>query len=217
MKRFVVIGLGNFGISLAESLSSKGYEVIALDTDSDIVDHAASFVSRAVVGDGTNISLLERLGVKGCDAGVVATGDDITSSILSVLALQDMSVKQIHVKVVSHEHARVMERLGVTEFIFPERESALSLGSRLSSKGIFKHFRLAVGYSLHEVAAPSEWIGKSLRELNLRSDYDVTVVASHDIIKDILVLPPNPDSIISESTALLLAGKDEDLDKISKL
>jgi trk system potassium uptake protein len=77
MKRFIVIGLGNFGMSVSESLHAKGFEVIAIDTDSDLVDQAAGFVSRAVVGDGTNVSLLERLGVKGCDAGVVATGDDI--------------------------------------------------------------------------------------------------------------------------------------------
>ena len=91
------------------------------------------------------------------------------------------------------------------------------MGSRLSTKGIFKHFRLAVGYSLHEMAAPGKWKGKTLRELNLRSDYDVTVVASHDLLADVMVLPPDPDSVLSDSTALLLAGKDEDLDKISQL
>jgi len=217
MKRFVVIGLGNFGMSVAESLHSKGYDVIAVDVDGDLVDSAASFVSRAVVGDGTSLALLERLGVKGCDAGVVATGDDITSSVLAVLALQDLKIKQIHVKVISHEHARVMERLGVTESIFPERESALSLGSRLSSKAIFKHVRLGLGYSLHEMGVPAEWQGKNLRELNLRSTYNITVVATHDIVNDIMLLPANPDDLLSDSTALLLAGKDEDLARISEL
>jgi trk system potassium uptake protein TrkA len=217
MKRFVVVGLGNFGMSVSETLHAKGFEVIAIDTDSDLVDQAADFVSRAVVGDGTSVSLLERLGVKGCDAGVVATGDDITSSVLSVLALQDMSIKQIHVKVISHEHARVMERLGVTESIFPERESALSLGSRLSSKAIFKHVRLGLGFSLHEMGVPNVWKGSTLRELNLRSEYNITVVATHDIKDDIMHLPPDPDFFLSDQTALLLAGSDEDLARLSEL
>jgi trk system potassium uptake protein len=217
MKRFVVIGLGNFGMSVAESLHTKGYEVIGIDMDSDLVDGATMYVDRAVVGDGTNVALLERLGVRECDAGVIATGDDITSSVLSVLALQDISVKQIHVKVVSHEHARVMERLGVTESIFPERESALSLGSRLASKAILKHVRLGLGYSLHEIGVPNVWQGKTLRELNLRNEYNVTVVATHDIKNDFMHLPPNPDAPLKENMGLLLAGKDDELARLSEL
>ena len=143
MKRFVVIGLGNFGSSIAESLSSKGHEVIAVDMDGDAIDRIAPMVAKAAVGNGTDLTTLERLGAKEADAGVISTGDDITASILATMALHDLHVPDVYVKVISRDHARVMERIGVTETIFPERDSAIShgfvelraTGSRLQRSG----------------------------------------------------------------------------------
>jgi trk system potassium uptake protein len=217
VKRFVVIGLGNFGLSVAESLHGKGHDVIAIDTQGDPVDSASAHVTRAVVADGTNVRLLERLGVRGCDAGVVSTGDDITSSVLAVLALQDLRIRELYAKVVSHEHARVMERLGVTESIFPERESAISLGSRLSGNALLRHVRLGSGYSLQEMGVPVSWEGKTLRTLALPSRYNVTAVAAHDVLEDSMHLPPDPDALLKDSTTLLLAGKEEDLARVAGL
>ncbi|HMO16974.1 MAG TPA: TrkA family potassium uptake protein [Oligoflexia bacterium] len=217
MKRFVIIGLGNFGMSVAESLNAKGHDVIAIDSDEEVVDMVSRYVSRAVVGDGSNLTLLDRIGARGADGAVVSTGDDITSSVLTTLALQDVEVKQIFVKVVSAEHARVMERLGVTESIFPERESAISLGSRLSERALFRHVRLGLGSSLHELGVPESWQGKSLRDLNLPGIFSVTVVAIHNISSDFMSIPPDPDLILDSSTTLLVAGTDENLSKLSQL
>src|SRR5690606_31331809 len=106
-------------------------EVIALDMNGEAVDRISPFVSRAAVGDGKSLKTLERIGAKGADAAVISTGDDITASILSTMAMHDIGVREVYVKVISRDHARVMERLGVTETVFPERESALSLGKRM--------------------------------------------------------------------------------------
>ena len=139
MKRFIIIGLGNFGSSIAETLHAQGHDVLALDTRELPVDRIAPHVTRAAVGDGRNVETLERLGARDADAGIVSTGDDITASLLATLALRDLGVKEIYVKVISRDHARVAARLGVTETIFPERESALNLGTRLAQKSLINY------------------------------------------------------------------------------
>ncbi|HJS06730.1 MAG TPA: TrkA family potassium uptake protein [Pirellulales bacterium] len=217
MKRFVVIGLGNFGSSVAESLHAQGHEVIAVDTNEDSIDRISPRVTRAAVADGRTVAALERIGAKGADGGVVSTGDDITASILATLALHDLGVRDVYVKVISKEHARVMERLGVTESIFPERESALSLGTRMSGTAILNYVRLGTGFSLQEMGVPESWSGKSLRELELRARYSITVVALHDVLTDQTIGTPDPDQVLTESHTLLVAGRDEDLSNAAQV
>ena len=213
-KRFVIIGLGNFGASVAESLHEKGHDVVATDINEDSVDRVAAFATRAAVGDGRQIKVLERLGVKGCDAGVVSTGDDITASILATMALRDLAVKEIYVKVISRDHARVMEKIGVTETIFPERESAIRLGTRIASKGILNYIRVGTSYSIQEMAVPESWIGRSLRSLELPRKHRISVIAVHDVLQD-QMNPPEADVPLKDSDTLLVAGKDEDLAKVA--
>jgi trk system potassium uptake protein len=211
MKRFVIVGLGNFGSSVAEALHAKGHEVIAIDPDERAVDRIAPYVTRAAVGDGRDLQTLERIGAKGAEAGVVSTGDDITASILSTMALHDIGVREVYVKVISRDHARVMERMGVTESIFPERESALALGARMSGAGLLNYYRLGPGFSIQEMAVPQGWSGKSLRELELRKHYGISIVALHDVLLDRIVPTPDPDQVLKDSDTILVVGKDEDL------
>lgn len=212
-KRFVIVGLGNFGASVAEALHEKGHEVVALDSHEETVDRIAPFVTRAAVGDGRQAKTLERIGAKGADAGVVSTGDDITASILATMALRDLGVREIYVKVISRDHARVMEKIGVTESIFPERESALRLGTRIASRGILNYFRVGSEMSIQEMAVPEAWIGRSLRELELPRRFRVSVIAVHDMLKDDMKVVPDPDAPLKDSDTLLVAGKDEDLSR----
>jgi len=217
MKRFVVIGLGNFGASVAEALHAAGHDVIALDMNEDAVDRIAAHVSRAAVGDGKRVSTLETLGTKGADVGVVSTGDDITASILSTMALRDLGVREIYVKVISHDHARVMEKMGVTETIFPERESGLRLATRVSAFGILNYVRLGAGFSMQEMAVPENWIGRTLRELALPRRFRVQVIAVHDVLRDEMIPVPPPDAKLKDSDTLLVAGIDEDLAAAAKV
>jgi trk system potassium uptake protein TrkA len=217
MKRFVVIGLGNFGSSVAEALHAKGHEVIAIDPSEIAVDRIAPFVSRAAVGDGRSIQVLEKIGAKGADAGVVSTGDDITASILATMVLHDLKVRDVYVKVISRDHARVMERIGVTETVFPERESALSLGIRMSGSALLNYVQLGPGFSVQEMGVPQVWSGQTLRALELRRRYSISVVAVHDVLTDQIVANPDPDAPLKDSDAILVAGRDEDLARAARL
>lgn len=217
MKRFLVVGLGNFGSSVCESLFHQRHEVIAIDSHGDAVDRVSGFVSRAAVGDGKSMQTLERIGARGADAAVISTGDDITASILTTMAVHDLGIRDVYVKVISRDHARVMERLKVTETIFPERESALSLGKRISGVGLLNYVNLGTGFSIQEMGVPDSWTGKTLRELELRQRYGITVVAVHDILTDKMTASTNPDVVLKDSDTLIIAGVDEDLARAAEV
>lgn len=217
MKRFIVVGLGNFGSAAAEALHKQGHDVAALDTSENAVDRIAPFVSRAAVGDGRDARVLERLGARDADAAIVSTGEDITASILATLALHDLGVDEVYVKVVSNDHARVMQKIGATETIFPERESGLRLGARISSRSVLNYVRLANDFSIQEMAVPDRWIGRSLRQLQLPRKHRIAIVAIHDVLHDEIATVPDPDAPLKESDTLLVSGKDEDLARVARV
>ena len=111
----------------------------------------------------------------------------------------------------------MIERIGVTETIFPERESALGLGTRMSGKALLNYVRLGPGFSMQEMAVPVEWNGKSLRDLQLRKNFGVTVIALHDVLTDQMSAVPDPDAPLKDSDTLLVAGKDEDLARAAQV
>jgi trk system potassium uptake protein TrkA len=217
MKRFVVIGLGNFGSAVAESLHRAGHDVTTVDVDEDAVERVAPNVARAAVGDGRNPKVLEGIGASRADAAVVSTGDDITASILSTMVLHDLGVREVYVKVISRDHARVMERMGVTESIFPERESALALGTRMCGAALLNYVRLGRGFGVQEMAVPQAWNGQTLRQLELRPRYGITVLAIHDVLRDEIIAASDPDAVLKDSDTLLVAGRDEDLSRVAQV
>jgi len=217
MKRFVIVGLGNFGSSVAEALYSRGHDVIAVDTDERAVDNIAPHCSRAAVGDGRQRETLEEVGAGEADAAVVSTGDDITASILATMALTDLGIENVYAKVISHNHARVMVRLGVTETVFPERESGYNLASRISEKGVLNYVRMARNLSVQELVVPDQWRGHTLRDLEVRAQFGVSVVGIHDTTTDEMIVPPDPDETLASTDTLLLAGTDEALETVAEL
>ncbi len=215
-KRYVVIGLGNFGSAVSESLFSRGHEVVAIDTNEDAVDRVATYSSRSAVADGSDPQVLSRIGAEGADAGVVSTGDDISASILATMALKDVGVREIVVKVISSAHERVMKKLGVTETVFPERDTAQNLVARMCGTALLNYVKLAENYGLQEMAVPTEWENKTLRDLQLRRKFSVLVVGVHDVLTD-SIRPPDPDEILTDSDSLMVAGRLGDLERVAQL
>ena len=217
MKRFVIVGLGNFGASVAETLNAVGHDVAALDRDPDRVDQMSRLVSRAAVGDGSDVRTLRRIGTEDADAAVISTGDDITASALTALVMRDLGLDEIYVKVVSHDHARLIEKIGVTETIFPERESGIRLGKRISSRILLNYVQLGADFSIQEMAVPTAWVGRSLRDLELPRRHGISVVAVHDVLMDRIHPVPDPDAPLKESDTLLVFGTDANLGKAAEL
>lgn len=216
MKRVVVVGLGSFGRSAARTLGALGYEVIALDKDEGKVEGVSQVVTKAMSGDGTDRRVLEAIGASGADAGIVSTGRDITSSLLTCLALRDAGVKDVYVKVISHLHRRIVEEIGVRETVFPEPESAERLVRRITSPGILNYVELGPGLSAQEFGVPASWVGQSLRQLELPRRFGVSVIAVRDYLSGEVTPVPDPDSLLKDSDTLLVAGRDDRLARLMK-
>lgn len=216
MKRIVVIGLGNFGSAVAEALARKNHDVIAVDQHQEAVDRIAHRVARAVVADGTEAATLAEVGADRADVGVISTGDDITASVLAVLALQDLKVPEIYVKVISTLHGRAVEKLGITDTVFPERDSGNRLAERLGSTAVLNYIPLSPGFSLQEMAVPDPWVGRTLREIDPRRSYGLSVVALHDMLLDEVTGVPDPDVPLKESDTLFVAGTVQSLESLAR-
>lgn len=217
MKRIIVVGLGNFGAVLAARLHEAGQDVVAIDHRAEVVDAMGRKVSKAVVGDASRREVLEEAGVRGADVAVISTGEDLAASVLTLLALRDVGVKQIYVKVRSADHARIADALGAVESVFPERESALALASRVTSGRLLQYVQLGPEFGLQEMPVPDQWHGKTLRELQLPQRYRVQIVAVHDVLRDEMLGVPDPDRPLTPSDALLVAGDARALEKVASV
>ncbi len=215
MGRFVVLGLGSFGFYIAKTLYENGQEVIAVDRDEGIIEKIKDYSSQAFVADATDKETLESIGVKEADAVIVGLGPRMEPSILAVLYLRELGIKEIVVKALNEDHQKILEVLGATEVIYPEKDIAIRTAHKIMSGNVIDFLPLAPGYSIQQIAPPAEFIGKSLRELDLRRKYGIQVIAVKEIIPEKLHLIPSGDFVIKESDMLLVVGKDEDIRKLS--
>lgn len=217
MRRFAVIGLGNFGFHVAKALHEDGNEVVAIDSDRARVQAIDPFCSEALLLDATEKESLTALGLEQMDAVVLSTGTNISNSILVCLYLQEIGVKKILVKALDEDHAKILKRVGATEIIHPERDMALRVSRNLSHPNVLDFLPLAEDYDMLHVDPPREFVGKSLRELNLRAKFNVHIIAIKELVPENMVLVPAADFVIKDSDILVMLGKSQDLKKINAL
>jgi trk system potassium uptake protein len=217
MKRYAVIGLGNFGFYAAKSLYEDGNEVVAIDSDKARVHAIDPHSTEAIVLDATDNAALKSLGLETMDGVIVSTGTKISTSILICLHLQEMGVKKILAKALDEDHGKILKRVGATEIIHPERDMAIRISRSLSRPNILDFIPLAEDYDLVQVGPPKEFIGRTLNELNLRAKYNVHVIAIKELIPDNFLLVPPADFVIKDSDILIMLGKSEDIKKIKAL
>jgi trk system potassium uptake protein TrkA len=217
MKKFVVIGLGNFGFHVAKTLYADNNEVIAIDMDKARVQAIGSHASEAVVMDATDRDALAALGLDAMDAAVVSTGTKISISVLICLYLSEMKVKKILAKALDEDHAKILRKVGATEIIHPERDMAVRVARSLSTPNILDFIPLSEAFDLIQIGPPREFIGKSLKDLNLRAKYNVHVIAIKELVPENFVLAPHADFVIKDSDILIMLGKSENLKRIKSL
>ena len=214
--RFLVIGLGSFGSQVARTLAGQGAQVLAADRDRERVDDVKDEVAEAVIADGADREALEALDVKRFDVAVVSLGESTEASTLAVLHLKEMDVERIVAKAVSPDHAKILDMVGATDVVFPEHDMATRLARSLVSPNIVDYFSLGTGYSMAEVVTPRPWVGKRLKDLDLRKDFGVQVVLLKETIPERTKIP-GPDDLLKESDILVLVGADDDLGRVGRL
>lgn len=216
MKKFCVIGVGNFGFHVARSLYEDGQEVLAIDLNREKVQRVKDYSSIAIHGDAASKEFLATHGMEDMEAVVVATGERTHLSTLITLFLKELEVKNILSKAVDEDHGKILKKVGATMVIYPEKDMAIKTARALCYPNILDFIPLAEEYSITEVAAPKNFIGKDLITLDLRRKYQVTVIALKDVLSDQLVTMPSPDYIIKDSNILIMLGRSEDIEKALK-
>lgn len=215
MKSYVVIGLGRFGRALARQLCQLGAEVLAMDIHADLVQQVAPDVTHAVVGDARDKEVLRALGVRDMDCAVIAIGEDLAASVLTVMNLKELGVPYVVCKANDETHRRVLEKLGVDRVVIPEQEHAQRLGRSLYSHNVLDYIELSPDYGILEVPAPKTWVGKTLKELNVRAKMGVNIIAVQH--GETTSVSPPADYRIRSGDVMVVLGDNMALEAVQKL
>ena len=214
-KQFIVIGLGRFGSSVAETLYSLGNDVLAVDHDEDVIQNISNKVTHAIQVDADDENSLKALGIRNFDCAVISIGSDIQSSILATLLVKELGVKHVVAKATTALHAKVLYKIGANRVVFPERDMGVRVAHNLVSSNILDYIELSPEYSIAEVVSPVEWHNKTLRELNVRAQYGINVMAikrNNDID-----VSPLADNVIEPGDIIVAIGSIEELNTLENL
>ena len=180
MRSMLVIGLGHFGSSLARRLTELGNEVMIVDAEEEAVNRIAPFVTSAQIANCMDEEVLRNLGAKNFDVCFVCIGDNFQSSLEITSLLKELGAACVVAKTSSEIQAKFLLKIGADEVIYPERDMAYRAAARFSSRGAFDYFELSPEYAIYEIAVPEKWVGKKLRDLNVRGHYGVNIIAGKE-------------------------------------
>ncbi|MBN1788001.1 MAG: TrkA family potassium uptake protein [Sedimentisphaerales bacterium] len=224
MRKFAVIGLGRFGQKLSTTLTMSEAEVIAIDQNREIVEQIRDQVTHAVRLDSTDEDALRAQGIDKVDVAIVGIGQrgrGFESAILTVVNLKAMGLKLVYARAESLIQGQVLAKVGATEVIYPEIESAQRWAYKLITPHITDKIDFAPGYSIASLIAPASFHEKTVLDLQLRQKYRVNLVSIKrgEKVEDAkqkgeIINVPLPDTIIYESDILMVAGSDTDLAKL---
>lgn len=215
IKQYAVIGLGRFGTSVARRLHEAGHEVLGIDANEERVEDAELFVTHAVVADTTEEKALISIGISNFDCVIVAIGNDMQSSILTVSLLKELGIKKVIAKAIEKRHGQVLDKVGADWIIYPERDMGERVANQLLSPNMLNYIELSKEYNIEEIIIPSTMAEKSLRELDIRAKYNVSAIA---IVREgDIIISPSPDQIIHKGDLLVMIGNREDLVKFSSI
>ncbi|MDZ5713434.1 potassium channel family protein [Jeotgalibacillus haloalkalitolerans] len=213
-KQFAVLGLGSFGGHLVEEFHEIGAEVFAMDRNAELVDKYFDIATHVIQGDAQDEQLLIQAGIRNFDLVVVSFGENIEASILTTIILTDLGVKEIWVKASSLYHQKVLEKIGATRVIRPEKDMARRIAHRLASKHFIDYVELSEEHSMVEIKATPKIIGKTIAALNVRNRFGCNIVGiyrRHDML-----VSPSGDDRIEKDDVLIVIGENRKLHRFEK-
>ncbi|HOH98499.1 MAG TPA: TrkA family potassium uptake protein [Candidatus Cloacimonadota bacterium] len=225
MARYAVIGLGRFGMTVANILAENGMEVIAIDKSQDIVDDVSSRATTAICMDSTDEPALRSLNLNEADAVIIGIGSNIQESILTAAILKKIGVGIIYAKVENQLHGRIMELIGVQHIMLPEEIVGNQLAKTLISRNVREYINLSSGHIVVEMLAPREFVGKALQDLALPSQRGVHVIAikynylsvtedGRNIVEKRMNDMPGANDMVNEGDVMILMGPKGNIDKL---
>ncbi len=212
-KEFAVIGLGRFGKTVATSLASSGAQVLVLDQDENALQEVSDAVTHTIRGEATSASTINQLGLGNYDAAVIAMSSNLESNVMATILVKEAGVPFIVVKAKTELEGRVLKKVGADKVIYPEKETGMRLANHLMHDNYFEAVELSEEYSIVDVDIPQDWIGKSLKTLNIRAKYGVNVIGVKGSSE--LNINPAPDDVLKEDDVLIMLGRNNLLNKFT--
>ncbi len=211
-KEYGVLGLGKFGMAVAVTLAESGNSVIAVDMDPDRVDEAAQIVTYAMVADVTNPEVLDNLGIRNLDCVIIGVSTNMQASIMATILTKEKGVRFVVAKAENEIHKHILEKVGADKIVFPEAEMGTRLARNLMGGEFVDLVELSKEFSMVEMPVPEAWIGKSLRQLDVRGTYGLNIIG----VKrgDNLKVNLNPENPMEKEMTLVIVGKNSDFAKI---
>ncbi|MDO5695564.1 MAG: TrkA family potassium uptake protein [Eubacteriales bacterium] len=213
-KTYAVLGLGKFGMAVARELSDLDCDVIAVDMDEEIVKMMSREVDYAVAADVTDKNAMKEIGLADTDAVFISIAEDLEASILAALIAKELGVKQIIAKASSYMHGKVLDKIGVTRVLYPEREMGRRMARNIVAGNFLDMIDLSREYSLVEIKVPEKWIGETILGLNVRQKYGLNIVAmkrGEDIFVNI-----DPNKPFAEHDVLIVVGSNTAISELGE-
>ena len=212
-----ILGLGVFGTTIAKTLHKYDCHIIAVDNHEQQINQLESILTRGVVGDITDRSLLRAAGIQNCDAVVVATGTNLESSVLAVMHSKTLGVPKVIAKVKGTTAKEILLRIGADKVISPEKETGISLAKHLIHRNITSVFELGGNVSIVEFRPPKKWIGKTLAELQLRQNYKMNIIGYRCGENQELNIQLTPDYVFNEDELITAVTDHNTIDHLEDL
>ncbi len=225
--KYIIVGLGNFGASLAQKLSAQGNEVIGIDTRMEKVDLYKELISHTIQMDATEEYNVSGLPLEDTDVVIIAIGEDQGANIMTTALFKNMQVKRLISRAINPLHEKVLQAIGVDEIVHPEEETAERWAKKLCLNHVVDSFELSEDSSIIEANLPKEYIGKTIREVRFRSKFNILVltIMKKSVVKSTLGKTrtalnvegiATPDQKLEESDILVIYGSNKDLQEFLK-
>ena len=208
-KSYAVFGLGRYGRAVVKELLNNGAEVLAVDQDRRIVDELVGEIPVCKCADITEPGVIEQLGISDIDVVVISMAKSFEASIMATMLCKESCVRKVIVKCSDESQCRVMKKIGADEVILPETESGTRLAKNILSSGFIDLADITDNISILEMDIKAEWVGKTLRELDLRKKYNINIIAfknSNDVFF------ANPDIVIENSMKMIVMADKKGVD-----
>jgi trk system potassium uptake protein TrkA len=230
-RHVAVIGLGVFGSNVVRYLYELGVEILGIDKDERKVENVKQYLKLPVVADATDPKQLQDAGVtsENIDVAIIGIGENVETSIYVTLLLKEAGINRVIARALNNQHAKILAKIGVDRIVYPEANAAEQLSRSLVAPNIIEEFELSPEYSITEIVSPKSFYNKSLKELDVRAKYKVIIIAikrktpvlvdetGETDLKEEIILVPNPEEEIIEGDTLIIAGKNEDINKLRSL
>ena len=215
MKTILLIGLGRFGRHVAIHLNRLGHQIMAVDTQEERIEAVLPYVTSAQIGDSTNASFLESLGIRNFDVCIVAIGDSFQSSLETTSLLKELGARLVVSRAASDVQAKFLLRNGADEVVYPEKQLAKWTAIRYSSDHILDYIELDDEHAMFEVPIPGDWVGQSVGQLNIRRKYGINLIGVKRDGK--LDLSVNSETILNQEETMLVLGRYQELQKCFRI